>query len=433
MDPERNKPDEHADPGGDHWGELRAHAEAVAEGIRGKETKDWSLENFQSTIHALLVYQIELQMQNLELRQAQTALEAARERYYDLFDFAPVGYLILDEKGMITEANHTAATLLEVPGRKLLRRGLGRLILKEDQDSYYLHRQQLLKTGMDQKFEMRFLRKGEGFFWALVEESILRAEEEPRLSRITLSDITELKRGVEDRERLRARLWEVQKMESLGVLSGGVAKEMNKVLSTIHALTLSRREGPTPEAAMEAIREACVRGKSLVLGLFGFAKPGLAHEQTLDLNTLVRNEMALLSRIPAEQGLKLELDLQEDLPPLKGDPAALGCALMNLTSNAREAMPGGGSLTLRTRSDGAAAVVLEVVDTGSGMAEDILERAMEPFFTTKSGGKMGLGLPIAYGAARAHGGTLELSSVPGKGTTAVLRLPATPSRGPLAP
>ena len=282
---------------------------------------------------------------------------------------------------------------------------------------------------MDQKFELRFLRKGEGFFWALVEETVLRPEEGARFSRITLNDISELKQGMEDRERLRARLWEAQKMESLGALSGGVANEMNKVLSSIHALTLGREQGAACEQNLEAIREACVRGKTLVLGLFGFAKPNLAHEQSVNLNALVRSEMALLARTPPERGLSLELDLQDELPPIKGDPAALGCALMNLTMNAREAMPNGGQLTLRTWLDGTATVVLEVADSGPGMPAEILARAMEPFFSTKPGGKLGLGLPIAYGAVKAHGGTLELRSAPGKGTTAVLRFPASSGAG----
>ena len=421
MGPEQEHGKASAETEESHWQELRAQAEQVAEGIRGKATRDWSLENFQSTIHELLVYQIELQMQNLELRQAQTALEAARERYFELFDFAPVGYLILNEKGLITEANHTAAALLELPVRKLLQRGLGKLILKEDQESYFLHRQQLLKTGLNQKFELRLLRKGEGFIWVLMEETLLRPEQGPGCSRVTLSDITELKQGAEDRDRLRARLWEAEKMDSLGALSGGVAKEMNKVLSAIQALASGHGQGGG--ADLEAIRAACLRGKTLVLGLFGFAKPALAHAQTVDLNSLVRNETALLARLPAEHGLTLELDLQEELPAIKGDPAALGCALMNLTQNAREAMPEGGSLTLRTRTEGTATVVLEVADSGPGIPGELLGKALEPFASSKEG-KLGLGLSIAYGAVKAHGGTLELASVPGKGTTARLSFPA---------
>ena len=117
-------------------------------------------------LHELRVHQIELEMQNEELRRTQAELDAARARYFDLYDLAPVGYCTLTEKGLILEANLTAATLLGVARGALVKQPITRFILKEDQDIYYLHRKQLFETGEPQACELRMLKKDGTTFWA---------------------------------------------------------------------------------------------------------------------------------------------------------------------------------------------------------------------------------------------------------------------------
>ena len=256
------------------------------------------------------------------------------------------------------------------------------------------------------------------------------ADEEGRVTRIlgVSRDITERRRSEAERRRLEQQLARTQRLESLGSLAGGVAHDMNNVLAAILSLAglhqMQAPEGSPLRASMDTIAKACLRGRTLVQGLLGFARQDLAAAQVLDLNVLVGEEVSLLERTTLRR-VELRLDLAPDLRPVKGDPAALSHALMNLCVNAVDAMAEGGTLTLRTRNEEGGRVRLEVVDTGAGMPAEVLEKALDPFFTTKPQGKgTGLGLPIVYGAVKAHHGQIELQSAPGLGTTAIIHLPS---------
>ena len=144
-------------------------------------------------LHELRVHQLELEMQNEELRRTQEALDAARVRYLDLYNLAPVGYLILNEQGLMVEANHTAAKLLGVPPRGLARQPVTRFIFSEDQDRYYLHRKQLSKTGKPQTGELRMVKKDGSVFWGQLTATTARDADGTPACRIVLSDITEHK------------------------------------------------------------------------------------------------------------------------------------------------------------------------------------------------------------------------------------------------
>jgi len=249
-----------------------------------------------------------------------------------------------------------------------------------------------------------------------------------RHSVTTLRDISERLRLEEERQQLEVQARRNDKMDSLGSLAGGMAHDMNNVLGAIMALATVHLEkamvGSPLFKDMDTIAKACQRGGILVKGLLGFAREGLAEERELDLNVVVRDEVALLERTTLQR-VRLVTDLAPDLHPVLGDPSALCHALMNLCVNAVDAMPGGGTLTLRTWNEDDGSVVLEVADTGSGMPQEVLDKALDPFFTTKPQGKgTGLGLPIVYGTVKAHRGRMEIQSQSGKGTRVCLRLPA---------
>jgi PAS domain S-box-containing protein len=130
-----------------------------------------------SPVHELRVHQIELEMQNEELRTAQAEIEAGRARYFDLYDLAPVGYCTLSEQGLILEANLTAATLLGWPEAALVKQPISRFILKEDQDIYYLHRKKLFETGEPQECELRLVKPDGTLFWAHLTATAAQAED----------------------------------------------------------------------------------------------------------------------------------------------------------------------------------------------------------------------------------------------------------------
>jgi PAS domain S-box-containing protein len=179
------------------YAKLRRQAEEIVreKGIMSPE--NLSPQEIRQTLHELYVHQIELEMQNEELRRTQVELDRARERYFDLYDLAPVGYCTLSEKGLIQEANLTAATLLGVARGALIKQPLTRFILPEDQDIYYYRRKQLFETGAPQAYELRMVKKNGAQFWAHLEATAAKDEGGALVCRVVLSDNPERKRGEE--------------------------------------------------------------------------------------------------------------------------------------------------------------------------------------------------------------------------------------------
>jgi signal transduction histidine kinase/CheY-like chemotaxis protein len=240
-------------------------------------------------------------------------------------------------------------------------------------------------------------------------------------------DISERKQAEAERRQLQAQLQQTQKMESLGSLAGGVAHDMNNVLGAILGLAsanldLHPADSPT-HRAFDTISQAARRGGQLVGSLLSFARQSPSELHDLDVNALVREEVRLLERTTLSR-IRLVVDLASDLRHVRGDGGALTHAIMNLCVNAVDAMPETGTLTLRTRNAGSDWIEVWVEDTGCGMAPSVLEKAMDPFFTTKGVGKgTGLGLSLVYSTVKAHQGQLDLQSAPGRGTRVRLRLP----------
>jgi PAS domain S-box-containing protein len=244
------------------------------------------------------------------------------------------------------------------------------------------------------------------------------------------------KQAEDDTRKLEAQLIQSQKMESLGSLAGGVAHDMNNVLAAILAMA-SAHLAIEPEAsaahqAFATIAEAAMRGGGMVKGLLNFARQSPVEQKEIDLNGILQEEVRLLERTVLAKVI-FELDLAPDLKTIRGDGNALNHAIMNLCVNAVDAMGEGGKLSLRTRNAEPGSVEVQVLDTGSGMPREVLEKALDPFFTTKGIGKgTGLGLALVYSTMKAHGGGIEIRSEPGLGTQVTLTFPraAAPATGP---
>jgi PAS domain S-box-containing protein len=196
MTSQNDRQDDSAGPAAAAEPTLRQRAENQARAMGAEDLDALSSEEARRLLHELRVHQVELEMQNEELRRAQEALEASRARYFDLYDLAPVGYLTVGEEGLILEANLTAATILGVDRAGLIRQSLSSFILSEDQDIYYLHRRMLFETQEPRVCEMRMVRKDGSQFWARIEAVALGSEGQA-VCRATMSDITERKQAEE--------------------------------------------------------------------------------------------------------------------------------------------------------------------------------------------------------------------------------------------
>jgi PAS domain S-box-containing protein len=243
-----------------------------------------------------------------------------------------------------------------------------------------------------------------------------------------LHDITERKDAERQQRYLETQLMQSQKMESLGSLAGGVAHDMNNVLGAILAVasaSLAARPGTLDDrSSFAAIIKAAERGGKMVKSLLGLARKSPAEEQELDMNGIIQEAAALLERTTLSR-ICIRKDLAADLRTMRGDAGALSHTVMNLCLNAVDAMPGQGTLALHTRNAGRDWIEVVVQDNGTGMPRATLEKAMDPFFTTKEHGKgTGLGLSMAYSTVKAHLGRIEIQSEPGQGTRVTMRFPA---------
>jgi PAS domain S-box-containing protein len=242
-----------------------------------------------------------------------------------------------------------------------------------------------------------------------------------------VDDITERIQSEKKRGELEARLRQSQKMDAIGQLSGGIAHDFNNILTIIQG-NASMLQGQNLDSAearehLNQISHAAERAAGLTRQLLMFARKQQMQPVRLDLNETVAQITKMLQRILGED-ITLRTEYAPALPPIFADTGMIEQIVMNLAVNARDAMPDGGNLTLRTSLD-ERQVCLRVTDDGGGIAPENLTRIFEPFFTTKEVGKgTGLGLATVYGLVQQHHGKIDVQSEPGKGTTFTISFPA---------
>jgi PAS domain S-box-containing protein len=426
---------------------LLARAEAAAQ-LDPLEEPALSPVAMQRTLHQLRVHQIELEMQNDELRRSQSELALSQARYLDLYDHAPVGYCTLSAEGLILESNRTALDLLGAEWADLAGQHFNRFIFSPDQDIYYLHHQQLLRRGGGHPCDLRMVRLDGTVIWVRLTTAARASGDNPAAApevRIMLGDIGERKRLEVENAKLAATLHEAQKLETLGVLAGGVAHDFNNLLTIIignaNLGSLAAEPEGEPAACFVAIERAAMRAADLTRQMLAYAGKGKLMVAEVDLDLLVR-ETTLLLAIPFPSRVSLQCDPAGHLPLVKGDATQLFQIVLNLITNAAEAFgpETPGRITVSTGEeilDQAAIdagdwalpltpgryVTLEVADSGPGMTPEVMARAFDPFFTTKFTGR-GLGLAAVIGTLRSHQGGLRVRSTPDRGTSFKLYLPA---------
>lgn len=360
------------------------------------------------------------------------ALRESEERFRALYRGTPLPLHSLDRAGRIDKVSNAWLDLLgydrdEVLGRPLIN------FLTESSARHFVQRDwpELIDANVLAEREYRAVTKG-GVFLDLV--SAMRVERDAAGNFLSVvggfTDVT-------GRRKAEEALRQAQKLEAIGQLTGGIAHDFNNLLSVIVGnLELLRKrlpDDPKMIRFLESAFEGAQRGASLTQRLLAFARRQDLRPHPLSVAELVQGMTALLRR-SLGPAVRVETHFPLDLPLAMADANQLEMALINLTVNARDAMPEGGTIDISAKvavfdgsAHGLAAgryVELAVADTGAGMDEETLQRATEPFFTTKGLGKgTGLGLPMVQGLAAQSGGRLMLESAVGRGTVAKLYLP----------
>jgi PAS domain S-box-containing protein len=393
-------------------------------------------EKTANLIHQLQVHQVELEMQNEELRCIQSELEIARDRYAHLYDFAPVGYLTISEKGIIEQANLTAACMLQWERADLAAKPFTRLVAKEDQDIFYRHRQQLLEADIPQICRLRLIKKDGTPFYVQLECMLVEEGESQNKIRVTLSDITQQKR-------LEARLRNSHKIEAVGTLAGGIAHDFNNILSIIVGNTeLAMEDTPDDSPVsgyLQEIKTASLRAKGIIRQILAYTHKTEQAATVVETTPLVRESLKLV-RALIPKGIELIEHLADDTASIFIDSAQINQIIINLSINAAQAMPDGGTLKIRLGTidlDAGACtrfeniqpgryVHLMVSDTGPGISEEHIDRIFDPYFTTKEIGRgTGMGLTIVHSIVTSNRGAIAVLSPPGRGASFEIVFPVT--------
>jgi PAS domain S-box-containing protein len=434
--------------------EMRKHVESLQG--QGK-FPDETLADLLVTVDELRVAEEELRDKNEALHLAHLEREDDLQRYQQLFHYAPDAYLLTDLAGIVREANRSAARLFGVEPRFMTGKALVAFVALEDRPRIRAELGRWQSEPTPKILEVRLQPRNGAPFDAAIALSVARGG--PRDTAIgfrwLVRDISaqrELTKELRLREESarreaeasEARARHVQKLESIGVLAGGIAHDFNNLLHVVLGnadlarLNLSA-SSPAREHLDEVIR-ATQRAADLTQQLLAYSGRGAVESRQLDLSREVR-EMATLLRTALAKQATLVWDLASDLPAILADPTQIRQVVMNLITNASDAIgEKAGTISLRTGVSEAGDadtgpgtfVFLEVSDTGCGMDSDTLQRIFDPFFSTKFAGR-GLGLAAVMGIVETHSGHIRIGTAPGEGTTFRLLFPAVESTHDAAP
>lgn len=362
------------------------------------------------------------------------------EQSFRLLVQAVTDYAIymLDENGTVTNWNAGAERIKGYRPEDIIGRHFSIFYTQEDREKGECERALAsARSGSGFQTEGWRVRKNGERFWASVVIDPIRDDEGHIIGFAKLTrDLTERRRSDEALQSAREALYQSQKMESLGQLTGGVAHDFNNLLNTVIGSLELLRKQVTDERSLGLIGNAlkgATRGITLTQRMLAFARKQELQPGPVNLSELIGGMTDLLVR-SVGPSIEIETLFATGLQSAFADPNQLEMAILNLVVNARDAMPDGGKISLTTRnalvSDGShpplapgSYVQIIVTDTGTGMDPQTLAKASEPFFTTKGVGKgTGLGLPMVLGTAEQLGGSLTLQSEVGHGTTATLWL-----------
>ena len=399
---------------------LRARAEAQ---LRAQPEQEYQLspEETARLIHELRVHQIELEMQNDELRHTQQQLAVASDRYRDLYDFAPVGYLTIDGEGRITQANLTCEELFGVARKVLLGQLFSNFVTREAQDAYHFLLQRLKQQAAPQMADVQMAQPNGTTFWAhvdMVADSPTAADTAATAYRMTVSDVTDIHRLREQEQRMLYTVAHDLRVPAT-VIKG--------YLPFLLELLPADRMNPHAEAIVAALRRALDRMERMVNDLTEatYLQSGQLILQSEPLQLSAYLDDFVIQYASVLERARLVVEIPPALPPVLADPRRLDRILVNLLMNAQKYSRPPAPIRL-SAAQRDAEVVVSVQDQGQGIPAEEFPHLFDLFSRVEKGRKaegVGLGLYITRTLVEAHGGRIWVESEEGKGSTFSFTLP----------
>ena len=368
-------------------------------------------------------------------REWQAALRLSEQRFQRFFEDAPVGIALLDEKARIVECNRTFGAMVDGSLDSLRGRPLLELVAPRHREAAETRLSEALAGRADPKpFEVRLAGAAHEIVASLLVSRFEQAQGQPAGLILHALDTTEAKR-------LEVQFAQSQKMQAVGQLAGGIAHDFNNLLTAMigfcDLLLLRHRPGDQSFADIMQIKQNANRAANLVRQLLAFSRQQTLQPKVLNITDVLAELSHLLQRLIGEN-ITLKMAHGRDLGLVRVDQGQLEQVIINLAVNARDAMPQGGELTIRTANvarevaarEGVEImpaghyVLIEVIDTGQGISREVIGRIFEPFFSTKEvGSGTGLGLSTVYGIVKQTGGFVFVESDSGKGARFKIYLP----------
>ncbi len=382
----------------------------------------------------------------LEARRAEEAMRESNSQLHAITDYAQDAIIMMDFDGNISFWNPAAEAIFGYPMEEAIGQNLHFLLAPERYHEAFLNAfPDFQNTGRGNAIggpiELTARRKDGLEIPVSLSLSAIKLKGKWNSVGI-VRDVTDFRHAEEEREKLQAQLFQAQKMESIGMLAGGIAHDFNNLLhamgGNLELLDMKIPDDHPGKKRIQNIQKSMGRAAQLVRQMLLFSRKADVRTQVLDLNQEIHDVAQMLEQsIP--RMISIELILDKNAWSINADPTQVGQVLLNLGTNAADAMPGGGRLIIETanaaldqdfvrthtRAKPGKYVLMTVSDTGTGMDKETLQHVFEPFFTTKEVGKgTGLGLGSAYGIVKAHGGYITCYSEPGQGTTFKIYWPA---------
>jgi len=350
----------------------------------------------------------------------QKALEVARLKDFseNIVESLNVGVLAIDLEGTVEAWNTRMEQLFGVARNDAVGRPLSELLPPELVQEIAARGDEEQVTGI---YKHRLVHQGKS---VVINVSItpLVGKSAERIGRLLLFD------DVTQRDRMEEQLTQTEKLTSLGLLAAGVAHEVNTPLAVIsnyiQMLAKQMPEGDPRHTIIDKIVKQTFRASEIVNNLLNFSRTGPGELADVDLNRVVEETLSLVAHPLKASQIQVVKQLTEGLPPVRGSANKLQQVFLNLFLNARDAMPSGGMLEVRSAVHNGS-VEVEVVDTGNGITREHIHKIFDPFFTTKTSGRgTGLGLSVSYGIIKEHAGKIDVRSTPGRGTSFHVEFPA---------